>query len=232
MAHCLRGCELEQACTRLEGECNVAWQNRDAYAKPARQTPPTVIRNLLSEEEIAELQSYAEQMRSDGVHVHGGLFDFGDSHSALFLHHGCYTRDGVWRTVQQACSGVLRPLLARVGEVAKASGFCRSYDFDELNIRSIEYHTYHEGGGLMDRGHIDAGSLLTISVQLSHPTEGGRFTTTDSNGLTTHHELARGDGIILHSEQVHNVTPIMSGSRTSLVIELWAQQANRRDRFT
>lgn len=72
-------------------------------------------------------------------------------------------------------------------------------------------------------------------MQLTSPEpseHGGRFTTTDSEGVTTVHELERGDAILFCSETVHNVTTLTNGQRNSLVIELWTGAANRRDRFS
>ena len=63
-------------------------------------------------------------------------------------------------------------------------------------------------GGLVDPGHCDVGSTFTLSVQLSEPgaaEEGGRFSTTDSGGVLTMHELARGDAILFASEQVRTM---------------------------
>ena len=42
-----------------------------------------------------------------------------------------------------------------------------------LGLRCIEFHTYKEGGGLMMKDHRDYGSVLTLSVLLSHPAAEG-----------------------------------------------------------
>lgn len=101
-----------------------------------------------------------------------------------------------------------------------------------------------EGGGLTDPGHCDQGSTLTLSVQLSPPSDaagGGVFTTSRwrmpidgevAGAQTTEHELAAGDGIVFCSEVVHNVTALPSGAmRRSLVIEWWTSPPNEVDRF-
>ena len=87
--------------------------------------------------------------------------------------------------------------------------------------------------GLVDAGHIDVGSTLTLSVQLSTPgppTDGGRFTTTDANGEVQTHELGRGDAVLFCSETMHNVAMLTAGKRNSLVVELWTDPPNRIDR--
>ena len=91
----------------------------------------------------------------------------------------------------------------------------------------------YAGGGLPDPGHIDVGSTLTLSLQLSDPVprrDGGRLTTTDASGVVTTHELDRGDAIIFCSESVHNVQTLTAGTRNSLVIELWTCAENKVDR--
>ena len=88
------------------------------------------------------------------------------------------------------------------------------------------------GGGLTTPEHRDNGSKLTMSVLLSHAHElsGGEFVTYAA-GRPVVHELARGDALLFHSERLHNVCPVTRGVRRSLVIEMWARRANRRDRF-
>lgn len=101
-----------------------------------------------------------------------------------------------------------------------------------LQLRCIELHNYSVGGGLTDPAHRDNGSVLTMSVQLSHPHEmhGGRFVTY-SDGLPIVHCLARGDALLFHSEKLHNVGTVTRGLRCSLVVELWRQPTNVSDRF-
>ena len=87
--------------------------------------------------------------------------------------------------------------------------------------------------GLIDLGHIDIGTSLTMSVQLSPPEsfQGGLFTTTATDGHVTQHKLNRGDAVIFCSESVHNVQTVEGGTRNSLVVELWTSEPNRVDRF-
>lgn len=46
------------------------------------------------------------------------------------------------------------------------------------------------------------------------------------------HELQAGDGLLIHSERMHNVAPVTRGVRHSLVIELWVAPDNKLDRFS
>ena len=159
-----------------------------------------------------------------------------DNHEKLFLHHGGTMRDGVWRTFADVCPGILVKLLETMhastlaGTVWRHDPACAQQPI--LNVRCIEFHHYTPGGALADPGHIDVGSMLTLSVQLSEPAQqlGGRFTTTSANGQVNSHELARGDAALFCSECVHNVTTLTQGSRNSLVIELWTEPPNHIDR--
>jgi predicted 2-oxoglutarate/Fe(II)-dependent dioxygenase YbiX len=46
------------------------------------------------------------------------------------------------------------------------------------------------------------------------------------------HELEAGDGLLINSERFHNVAPVLSGVRHSLVTELWVAPDNQHDRFS
>ena len=161
-----------------------------------------------------------------------------ESHRKLFLHHGGPMRDGRWRTFAEACPGVFVKLLKAMHASGLVDSAWRGRDSyclqrPDLNVRCVEFHSYTAGGGLADPGHIDVGSMITLSVQLStpeSPEHGGRFTTTDACGAVHEHELARGDAIVFCSEQVHNVGTLRSGTRNSLVVELWTDPENRVDR--
>ena len=101
-----------------------------------------------------------------------------------------------------------------------------------------EYHSYAEGGGLLAPGHRDEGSALTMSVLLSEPQAqgggggfgGGEFITWDAGAQPVAHTMRRGDAVLFHSCRAHNVAQVTHGLRQSLVIELWTQDTNIRDR--
>ena len=105
-----------------------------------------------------------------------------------------------------------------------------------------EYHSYAEGGGLLAPGHRDEGSSLTMSVLLSEPQApqaqggggggfgGGEFITWDGGAQPVAHTMRRGDAVLFHSCRAHNVAQVTHGLRQSLVIELWTQDTNNRDR--
>jgi len=51
--------------------------------------------------------------------------------------------------------------------------------------------------------------------------EGGIFITPNADGSSTPHPVLQGDALLLLSHKFHNVEPVMHGSRTVLVLELW-----------
>ena len=195
-----------------------------ASALPA----PRILRGVMSESQMADCFAYAAKMPTES-----GWVNYGNAHEALFLHHGYAAKsDGIWKTFPQAHPGTFAKLLSDVRKQADEWKLCPLSE--ELSVRCIEFHTYTAGGGLTDLGHTDQGSILTFSVQLSPPGEaarGGRFSTTDATGETVH-ELEQGDAILFCSEQVHNVSTLQSGTRNSLVVELWRGETNKRDRFS
>jgi len=198
--------------------------------------PPAVLRALLTESDTEKIKGFAfsaSQSAGSDLFAHYGqllraVASFVEGHEIIFLHDvagGC--------PFQQACPTLFRKLISGVREASTASGLCAEADFDALAIRCVEFHTYVPGASLVDPNHRDVGSTLTLSALLMQPADGGKFSTVDdSSGRATQHELACGDAIVFCSDTVHNVSPVRSGTRHSLVIELWAKEANWHDRFS
>ena len=72
--------------------------------------------------------------------------------------------------------------------------------------------------------HFDEGSLLTIDCMLSDPSRdftGGTFQTLEPSGELAPHTFLHGDVQIFQSHKYHCVSPVSSGMRRVLVIELW-----------
>ena len=143
---------------------------------------------------------------------------YSSTHVALFLH-----REGHFAT---SCPELYERILLRMRSEQRERS-------DALNIRCIELHTYTAGGGLLDPGHCDHGSVFTMSVLLSEPAGfgGGEFVTwRDEQPIA--HPMSAGDAILFHSEKCHNVSTVTSGVRQSLVIEIWRHGANSTDRHS
>jgi hypothetical protein len=94
---------------------------------------------------------------------------------------------------------------------------------NSLNLRLVEHWEYSPGGGLVDPEHYDNNSVLTLVCLLSDSStfEGGTFRTNESNGNMKEYAMNRGDAICFVSHKLHNVVPLVSGKRRSMVIELW-----------
>ena len=204
----------------------------------AHLASPLVLRGLLSEAKMADIVAYVREMRhcewwADGTCSvrDADWIGYGDTHWARFLHAATCFHGGQCRTLAQAHTTWFSDLLAEVRQQADAGGLCSAGE--HLNIRCVEYHHYTVGSGLLDVGHIDQDSVLTLSVQLATLLQdaGGRFSTTDASGVTEY-ELQRGDAILFCSEQVHNVSTLTRGTRTSLVMELWRGPANGLNRYS
>ena len=84
----------------------------------------------------------------------------------------------------------------------------------------------------MERGHRDKGSVVSLSALLTAPGGGGAFTTWDADGGAVEHALRPGDAVVFASERTHNVSLVTSGTRQTVVIELWDGDVNFRDRYS
>lgn len=190
--------------------------------------PPVTARGLLSSAEIEEVLDYGRQIVGT-LGKDEARMRYDSTHEVVYLHHGGEMQDGVWRTFQRACAPLFERLLSEMRRRAHDGGLCDASEV--LHVRCIELHSYTKGGGLTAAGHFDDGSAITLSVALVPSAKGGVFTTTAASGAVTAHALGAGDAIVLHSHTVHNVTRVERGARQSLVMELWKQRENRRDRF-
>lgn len=86
----------------------------------------------------------------------------------------------------------------------------------------MELWEYEIGGGLVDPVHYDENSVITLVALLSDDDlEGGNFRTNESDGTQLVHPMSKGDVICFLSHKYHNITPVLKGSRSSLVMELW-----------
>merc|ERR1712054_60656 len=97
----------------------------------------------------------------------------------------------------------------------------------DVNVRSFEFHSYTDGGSVLDPEHRDDGSLLTLSVLLSprEDFDGGAFVTY-SGGERVEHHLGQGDAVLFVSEKRHNVETVR-GDRRALILELWEGPRNQ-----
>eukprot|EP00966_Prymnesium_polylepis_P193213 4478231-Prymnesium_polylepis.2 len=147
--------------------------------------------------------------------------EYGAAHTALFLH-----REGHFAAFCPKLSSKFQTAMRSQPQMYLSPQV-------KLAVRCAEFHTYTEGDGLSTKGHRDKGSLLTMSILLSHAHEtgGGAFLTFNHRtGLQQPHRVVRGDALLFHSEKMHNVASVSNGVRHSFVMELWQRKANSIDR--
>jgi PKHD-type hydroxylase len=101
----------------------------------------------------------------------------------------------------------------------------QTWGFDLHSIRdSIQYTEYYEGGGHYD-WHMDAGPFpinnrkISITIQLSDPNDyiGGDLEIWTGNGVQTC-ARQKGAALLFPSYMLHRVTPVLEGTRKSLVL--------------
>ena len=203
----------------------------------AEWTPVVVLRGLLNAHDIAVLHATALLVRQQQkAHC------FDRYHDALFLHQikppvslllaaseqGVRVKlitNPVETFFASLCHGVLEKTIPLMRGQWPASR--------PIYIRCVEFHTYQPGGSLLG-DHMDANSILTMSILLSDPasTEGGQFITFTADERPVPHELGCGDALLFFSERLHNVDTVTAGTRHSLVIEMWEHGTNVRDRMS
>ena len=169
-------------------------------------------------------QHSVPELASDISH-HAHDVRFSKEHVALYLHRDGYIQSRLpqlWAKLLDAMMHAKQPPSAHKWR-------------DEaipLHVRCIELHSYSAGGGLLQNGHRDHGSVLTMSVLLSDPGlfAGGEFVTWEER-LPVANVLKKGDAVLLNSCRAHNVSQVVRGIRQSLVVELWTKAANVLDRL-
>jgi hypothetical protein len=203
-----------------DGESVADWARDADIARllEGQSFAPRVLDALLDASQIDRLLALRSSVLS-AVH------DDGAGHEVIFLH-----AERAKGLLSDECAAVLDGLAAamrahdpREGDLAKG-----------LAVRCVELHTYSAGGGLMDKGHKDSGSALSLSVMLSDPSgfDGGQFITWEGaeHEAPVYHAVGRGCGVLFRSEDLHNVSPVTRGTRHVLVLELWYGRTNEVDR--
>jgi len=125
-------------------------------AAQAESSSVLLLRGFLSDAEIALIFEAAAAMPSPEAAQKDYSAETG-AHVALNLH-----KDGYFASKSpELCSKLVQHMQSQPGRWAEPGS--------ALGVRCIEFHTYTEGGGLMMKDHRDYGSVLTLSVLLSHP---------------------------------------------------------------
>ena len=224
-----------------ERGCVEAWNRRafSRFVEQARPSPsnasqvcpdlceavPVCVKPSLSASEINEVLAGADELEHrygpQTLWCEGGFIRYGTAHCVLYLHH-----DGwLLHRLPTLCGRLVDEMRTQWEKWGLANSA-------SLNVRCIELHKYSVGGCLCLPDHRDSGSSISMSVLLSSPSEchGGRFITWDQQRTPHEHLLQRGDAVLFHSERIHNVSPVLEGERSSLVIELWFGPTQTRRR--
>jgi hypothetical protein len=201
------------------------------------RTRVRLVKGVLSDSDIAELDATYGRIKAQALHqaeaaetdelTHPNLGGLKDSpHLTCFLH--------VHALIDKQLPHILKKILDTMVEADRQAGWgllapnCAEDEREAgcSNVRVVEYHEYRKGGEVCDPTHTDAGSLVTMSVMLSDPSTdftGGDFTTLEEDGSVTDFPgFSRGDGLVFISEKWHSVQEVTTGTRRSLVTELWA----------
>jgi hypothetical protein len=206
----------------------------------ARQEPVAKLRGLLNPEQIEFVHNAAKR-----IAPMAGPARYGDEVWAARQHlpacwETMYLHTGGWW--ERECADLASYLLEAIEAADKAQGWNLLTKAKEnglpIHWRTVEYHErLAPDPGLMDEGHVDGGSLLTLDIMLSDPEtdfEGGTFFTKQlkegavdegENGENVedveHTDWNRGDGMLFISHKEHNVRPLTHGKRNVMVLELW-----------
>ena len=153
--------------------------------------------------------------------------------------------EGTWRVTflntDGAFEAALPELYARIRDAAldvDRAHWNVTAGIEHVNYRVAEYHTMRSRlddgkvteGGLHTQRHCDHGSLITIDILLTDPSEieGGVLQTLEADGELRSHEWARGDALVFLSHKYHSVSTLTRGTRQVMVCELWQGTENLR----
>lgn len=190
----------------------------------ARKSHVFISRNVLNNQDILDLFKVRDYVESQEV-LTGELNNtqnVGREHKrCIFLNKG---EDAIYKQAPSILAKLLRfALEARSRSDSWVSPLQNvGTGLSSCSIRVVEFWEYNVGGSLLNEWHYDGGSIFTIVVVLGDQFEGGRFRTHElPDGTHVEHALGTGDAVCFLSHKYHNVTPVSSGTRFSLVIELW-----------
>ena len=174
------------------------------------------IPNFLSHDEVKkvcevsgalESQCGTKQTDSDGVYRAVG------THKWIFLHTDDLFEKNLSWLQQRICK------------------VCRDVDENEKwglldgreAFRTAEHHLYTQGGALIDKDHIDTGSLVTIDIMLSQRDKdfyGGDLVVFEKDEEVVP-QMDLGDAVVFVSHKPHYVRQVTAGTRKVFVAELW-----------
>lgn len=194
-----------------------------AFSDPtdAQRTVPVHHAKVLDVREVEQLRAAAVAARERNQFTLCRPCDHGGEYRTTWL-QGVTLPSAVARIIDNLVS------LMKEADVHASWGLLLDQDHE---VRCIEFHEYVAGqgcdagirSGAPDMTHYDAGSLVTLDLMLSDTKdfEGGSFATPEQDGTLQAHSFEQGDVLVFVSHKYHHVSPVTSGTRAVLVIELW-----------
>ena len=196
----------------------------------AQRTSAVRIRKLLSADDIVALHSLGATIAAQYQHSTIDRSAWGQP-------------EGTWRVTFLNTAGAfesaLPELYARVRSAALSvdrEHWQLTRGVECVNYRVAEYHTVRArlddgsatGGGLHTQRHVDQGSLITIDILLTDPSDidGGCLQTLEADGSLKVHEWQQGDALVFLSHKYHCVSTLTRGVRNVLVCEFWQGTEN------
>ena len=221
---------------RAAGSENADLKRHLPLAAAAQQTEVVRVKGLLSTTEIDALHAVHAKLKprlgSTGRH---------SNNQAARFSCGC------WETSYLSTDGWFGRAMPELRQ--KLISAAREVDAQHWQLlrtatapvvpRCVEFHTVGAGGSLPFPTHYDTGSLVTIDVMCSDPSEefeGGEFRTLEADGSMKTYPFEKGDALCFVSHKYHHVQPVTAGRRHVLVMELWEGEertcAHRCERHT
>ena len=167
---------------------------------------PAEVQRVLRTVRLLGLQPYTSDPAGDVTH------DGEPIHCTTYLN-----TDGIFA---RRFPRLRRRILALAAKACAAEGW--GWDLSTCGtVRCAEYHEMLSGAALADMDHYDEGSLVTIDILLEAAGSGGIFQTVEPGGALCTHDFCQGDALVFCAHKYHRVSPVTSGRRQVLVVELW-----------
>jgi len=182
--------------------------------KDAQKLHAVIQRNAITMDEISRIRKIGDQRSENDNKMLRA-----DGHSVSFLQKNGFFEDAEPKILDKIVS-IMKETDNRHWKLIANE----VEDAENVNIRTIEYHHYIKGGGLVNKHHSDGGSIVTMVCMLSDPTkdfEGGQLMTWECSEEFKKYNVQQGDMIIFPSHKFHSVSTVTKGERYVLVMELW-----------
>jgi len=133
--------------------------------------------SLITQKEVSKILSSASIARSRGIVGYverkgdSGRAKLGGDWRTTYLHSGNFFNNSVMDT-KELMSRIIKRVEEKKNDPVDDEGWSKMAEFlkkrkvSELHFRTIELHEYGPGGGLPEKKHYDAGSIITIDVMM------------------------------------------------------------------